>query len=319
MPITVTVRSDDGDPARLTFDGMQRVVIGRGAGSDVRLPDPSVSHRHASVRADGTDLLLTDEGSTNGTYVGGVQIAPHTSRIVRSGDAVRVGRVWLEVGLEQQPATREIAAATREIALALVSRAMARAGQGTAPRVLIVEGPDRGACLPLAEEGRVYRLGRGEECDLLLGDPDASREHVSLTARGGAVVVRDLGAKNGTWLGEGRVPVDRETVWRAAQMMRVGRSVFALEEPVGEALARIERAPDEVLASEPVAPAVGSVTAVALVERGEAPVVALQTDGVPAQPKVRRAGLSLTDSLVVATAVGVLAASIAGLVWLLRG
>lgn len=40
MAITVIVRSEGGSDTRLTFDGMQRVVIGRGAGSDVRLPDP---------------------------------------------------------------------------------------------------------------------------------------------------------------------------------------------------------------------------------------------------------------------------------------
>ncbi|HEY4012167.1 MAG TPA: FHA domain-containing protein [Polyangiaceae bacterium] len=320
MPITVTVRSSDGARASLTFDGMQRVVIGRGAGSDVRLPDPSVSHRHASVRAEGSDLLLTDEGSTNGTFAGGVRIAPHTSRIVRSGDPVRVGRVWLEVELEQQPATRELAAATREIALALVSRAMAKAGEGTAPRVLVVEGPDRGVSLPLAEEGHVYHLGRGDECDLPLGDTDASREHVSVSVRGGVVMVRDLGAKNGTWLGEARVPSDREIVWRAAQVMRAGRSVFALEEPVGEELARIEGVPDEVLAPEAVVePPVPSLPGATVVEGGGAPVAALPIDGTPAPPRAGRARLSVTDSLVVVTALGVLAASIAGLVWLLRG
>jgi pSer/pThr/pTyr-binding forkhead associated (FHA) protein len=323
MPITVIVRSGDGAAAGLTFDGMQRVVIGRGSGSDVRVPDPSVSHRHASLRADGGDFLVTDEGSTNGTFAGGVRIAPHTSRVVRSGDAVRVGRVWLEVRLEQHPATREIAAATREIALALVSQAMAKAGQGTDARVLVVEGPDRGASLALVEEGRVYRLGRGAECDLSLADTDASREHVALSARDGAVVVRDLGAKNGTWLGETRVPSDRGVTWRAAQVMRVGRSVFALEEPVGEALARIEEAPDEVLAPETVLSAPGSSVVEAsragAALRVGATVGAPALDGASARAKAGAPRLSLTDSLVVVTALGVLAASIVGLVWLLRG
>src|ERR1700687_4032997 len=100
MPLTVIVRSAGGD-ARLTFDGTQRVVIGRGPGSDVRLPDSSVSHRHATLRSQGADFLVVDEGSTNGTFVGGVRIAQGTSRIVRSGDMVRVGRVWLALAIDQ--------------------------------------------------------------------------------------------------------------------------------------------------------------------------------------------------------------------------
>src|SRR5260370_20716165 len=108
MPITVVVRSVANDCALLTFDGTQRVVIGRGAGSDVRLPDASVSHRHASIRAQGADFAVIDEGSTNGTFVGSVRIAPHTSRIIRSGDLVRIGRVWLELRIDQSIVTRHI-------------------------------------------------------------------------------------------------------------------------------------------------------------------------------------------------------------------
>src|SRR5258708_38872961 len=103
MPLTVIVRSAGGEDARLTFDGTQRVVIGRGPGSDVRLPDSSVSHRHATLRSQGAQFLVVDEGSTNGTFVGSVRIAQGTSRIVRSGDRVRVGRVWLEMRIDQSP------------------------------------------------------------------------------------------------------------------------------------------------------------------------------------------------------------------------
>src|SRR5208282_3556909 len=123
MPITVIVRSATGaEAARLTFDGAQRVVIGRGASSDVRLPDSSVSHRHAVLRANGADFVVVDEGSLNGTFVGGVRVAARTSRIIRSGSAIRLGRVWLEVRMDPAPVTRDLALATRDLALAFVAR-----------------------------------------------------------------------------------------------------------------------------------------------------------------------------------------------------
>ena len=106
MAITVLVRTAGSNNVRLTFDGTQRVVIGRGAGSDVRLPDPTVSHRHATLQAQGADFVVVDEGSTNGTFVGGVRIAPRTSRVLRSGDMMRVGKLWLELRVEPGSGSR---------------------------------------------------------------------------------------------------------------------------------------------------------------------------------------------------------------------
>jgi pSer/pThr/pTyr-binding forkhead associated (FHA) protein len=327
MPITVLVRSATGGETRLTFDGTQRVVLGRGSSCDVRLPDPSVSHRHASLQARGADFVLVDESSTNGTFVGGVRVAPRTSRIIRSGDSVRLGRVWIELRIDQTPVTRDVAAATRDLALALVADALSAAGTDRTVRLRVVEGRDQGTTLPLAEEGRPYVLGRAAECDLPLADVDASREHAVVVRRGSVVALCDLGAKNGTWLGEARVASDGETAWRPTQMVQIGRTVIALEEPLGDALARIEGAPDEAMPAEekieppPSGAPAPPTSAPAGPERqpaSEAPLAAIVTQ--PTAPARRtRGGWSAVDFMVMAAALGVLALSICVLVWLLRG
>ncbi|MGD0528017.1 MAG: FHA domain-containing protein [Polyangiaceae bacterium] len=330
MPISVLVRSATGGDARLTFDGMQSVVLGRGASCDVRLPDASVSHRHASLRTQGMDFVLIDEGSSNGTYVGGVRVAPRTSRIVRSGDVVRLGRVWIELRIDQSPVTRDLGSATREVALALVSQALAAMGTDLTMKVRVLEGRDQGLVLALREEGRAYTLGRGPECDLPIADGDASREHATLVRRGTEVRVRDLGAKNGTWLGDAPLPADRDAVWRPALMLRIGRTVLALEEPVGDALARIEVGPDErmpdgeaVPAPEPSSPVVEAPASAAREPASAAPMSAAPMVEIPvrpAPPRERpRSGWAPADLMVMAAAIGVLALSIAGLIYLLRG
>jgi pSer/pThr/pTyr-binding forkhead associated (FHA) protein len=207
MPISVVIRlaqrpasgkgprDEPSSPPSLTFDGA-RTVIGRGAGCEVRLPDPSVSQRHATIRVEGSGYALVDEGSTNGTFVGDVRLTPHVPRTLRHGDVLRVGRVWLE-------------------------DAMRAIGDDISPRIDIVEGPDRGRILVLEEEGRAYVAGRGEECDFLLDDMDGSREHIQLIHRTGGVFARDLGSKNGAWLGESPVPRERDVVWRSPTMLRI--------------------------------------------------------------------------------------------------
>jgi pSer/pThr/pTyr-binding forkhead associated (FHA) protein len=313
MSITVILRCGDSEESRLTFDGTQRVVIGRGASNDVRLPDASVSYRHASLRANGADFVLVDEGSTNGTFVGGVRIAPRTSRLVRSGDLVRLGRIWLELRIEQQPVTRDVAMATRDLALLLVSRAMASAGEDRTVRLRVVEGIDQDAVLRLEADGQDYLVGRGAHCDLRLSDNDASREHVRVVRRTAQVIVRDLGAKNGTWLAEARLIDGRDTVWRPAQMMKIGRTVLALEEPVSDALAEIESAADEQLGlNDGIEAAVNDPS-----KPGAASPVIPSGERKPGISGQRRRW-SVLDVIVMAAALGVLALSLAGLVWLLR-
>ncbi len=326
MPLSVLVRSTTGGDTRLTFDGMQSVVLGRGASCDVRLPDSSVSHRHASLRAQGMDFVLVDEGSSNGTFVGGVRVAPRTSRIVRSGDVVRLGRVWIELRIDQSPVTRDAGSATRELALALVSQALAAMGTDLTTKVRVLEGRDQGAALALAEEGRTYTLGRGAECDLPVADADASREHATVVRRGGEVRVRDLGAKNGTWLGEATLLAGSDVVWRPALMLRIGRTVLALEEPVSDALARIESVPDEPLANDDVGPAPAPSTpaleppsSVAREAASAAPMAVVPTPQPTAPTRRPRSGWAPADLMVMAAAIGVLALSLAGLIYLLRG
>ena len=300
---------------RLTFDGTQRVVIGRGASSDVRLPDPSVSHRHATLRAQGADFVLVDEGSANGTFVGGVRVAAHTSRIVRSGDRVRVGRMTLELLVEHAPVTREVSMATRDLALALVASAMRQ--DETAPRLRVVEGPDLGATLPLVEADRVHLVGRGTHGDLPLADVDASREHAEVIRRGAQVFVRDLGAKNGTWLGPTRAAANEETLWRPSHVLRIGKTVIALEEPVADALVRIEEGPDELLPAEPASAA---ATEPPPPLPAQSPPAAAVVSSPPRKARAgSRPGWSAADVAVMSAAAAILALSLAGLLWLLRG
>jgi len=47
----------------------------------------------------------------------------------------------------------------------------------------------------VAPEGA--RIGRGRDCDIVLADPNVSREHARLRPSGGAWVIEDLGSTNG--------------------------------------------------------------------------------------------------------------------------
>ena len=61
--------------------------IGRGGDADIRIDDPGVSRHHAEIRI-GSDVILRDLGSTNGTYVNGTLIAEQP---LRDGAVITIG------------------------------------------------------------------------------------------------------------------------------------------------------------------------------------------------------------------------------------
>ena len=326
MALTVVVRSGDSQsPPSISFDA-PRIVIGRGEGCEVRLPDPSVSHRHASLRQRDAGYVLIDEGSTNGTFVGQVRLSPHSPRPVKSGDLVRVGRVWLELLIEHVVATQQQQVATNEIALGLVASALEAEGQAAAPMVTVEEGPDQGAQVEVSEFDQPYVLGRSPKVALCLQDADASRRHAELVRRGNRLFVRDLNSKNGTRLGDQSIEPDLEVRWAADTPLWVGQNRLGYDDPVNQALAELERVADERMrGDESVEPpnasggATGSEdTAGSPATRSDssrpAPIAAL-----PKRKAARRApkvGWNLTDVLVALLALLVLGLSLAGLLWL---
>lgn len=63
----------------------------------LQFDDPSVSRRHAQLRACGDQLIVEDLGSRNGTFVNGQRIDQPVS--LRPGDDVVFGACGLRVGL----------------------------------------------------------------------------------------------------------------------------------------------------------------------------------------------------------------------------
>jgi pSer/pThr/pTyr-binding forkhead associated (FHA) protein len=343
MAVTLRVRSgsssESGPTApAITFD-LPRVVLGRGEGCDLRVPDLSISHRNASIRQRGAEYILLDEGSTNGTFLGSVRLCPQSPRVLRDQELVRIGRVWVEVIVGQAAPTAQPAQATRELALALVARALQQQGESARPRLVVIEGPDLGKRLDFVEPMRPLIVGRGREADLPLELTDASRRHAQLMRKGDQLLVRDLGSRNGTHTEAGPVPMDRDAVLKPGDKLLIGPDVFVFEHPAVQALKELERAIDEPLDArdapappEDIAPLPpnnasahrSAPSAPGPVSQSAAPPVTAagepQAPGPTAEPGQTagrsRSGWTKTDVIVVLLALIVLALSCVGLFWL---
>jgi len=89
----VVLRSDT--QAGLDFTVNDSLVLGRSEQSDIVLEDPYASEFHLRLTAKEGRLVVTDLGSTNGTYVNGRRVT--TPVDLRRGDTVQIGKTVMEV------------------------------------------------------------------------------------------------------------------------------------------------------------------------------------------------------------------------------
>jgi diguanylate cyclase (GGDEF)-like protein len=72
--------------------GEGETVIGRGNQADVRVVDEGISRMHARIVHEGTDLVVEDLDSKNGTFANGARIKRHR---LSDGDKIQVGETTI--------------------------------------------------------------------------------------------------------------------------------------------------------------------------------------------------------------------------------
>ena len=77
-------------------------VIGRSRDCNVRIPVEEVSRHHCQITLGGSDILLRDLGSANGTLLDGHVIPANEDVVLASGNAITVGPVRLVVHLDEK-------------------------------------------------------------------------------------------------------------------------------------------------------------------------------------------------------------------------
>lgn len=136
----------------------------------------------------------------------------HVGLVLVTGDPEQLAEVADRVG-----ADGALTKAEARTKLVGVVEGILRARGGTRKKRV---GLDLGSArIPIPVDG-VLRIGRGGECDVLLDEPDASREHAEIVGRAGAAFVEDLASRNGTFVNGERVTSPREL--HVGDVIRIG-------------------------------------------------------------------------------------------------
>ncbi len=225
------------------------------------LDDARVSWRHATISWSGRSWVIEDHGSTNGTFVQGQRI--HQLEI-GPGSAVHLGNATdgpllslsgsaaAVASPQAQPQQQPYAAQGANPGWAAAPQApqapqqeAPQAGwqqpQQAAPQIPQQQGPGGGAGAPPVygdrspttfhqfSLGRVMRIGRALENDLVVSDLQVSRNHAEFHATpDGRYEIRDLGSHNGTYVNGQPITKGGTQLLGPNDIVGVGHSTFRL-------------------------------------------------------------------------------------------
>lgn len=168
--------------ATATVDASSPVLtLGRNTNNMVVLPYSIVSGNHATIQLVAGKLYITDNGSTNGTFINGNRIAPNA-------------RVSIE------NATVNL---SREVTLMVRStNPQNNASNSSSPAGISDIGT---RILQQLQQKKSIVLGRADGCDIVIDNSQISRTHARISKIGERFYIEDLNSMNGTYLNGQRI------------------------------------------------------------------------------------------------------------------
>ena len=313
MGVRLSIRSGENGPLpeELHYDfDQERIAIGRGPGADVRIPHLSVSDAHATIRLEADGFAIVDHGSTNGTRVNGVRLTAQRKKKLADGDAIEIGAYALrfQSSVLARPTSAE---RTAELARRLFRRS--RAGARLAgPHLAVLTGAQTGAALAIPAPPCRLLVGTAVSCQLVLPDAALHGEHAEVVRDLDGVLIRALDPNtpltiNGRGVHERRLRDNDELL--------LGSTRLLFEEPAEESMDALTGEADVALLAPSLSP-----TERPAADANEPPTTAAEPEAQAALRSTRPAQRGFdADLLVYALALVVIAASVAGLLALLRG
>lgn len=231
------------------------------------LDDARVSWRHATISWGGRSWVIEDHGSTNGTFVQGQRIhqmeigpgssvhlgnstdgpcltaqgsaraaavaTPHQAQQQAAGLAQQPSPQqyqqqpsWSQQASQQAPQQREAPRQQQPPQAQWVPQQQGAGGVAGAPPVYGDRSPTTFHQLSL---GRVMRIGRSLENELVVSDLQVSRLHAEFHASpDGRFEIHDLGSHNGTYVNGQPIPKGGTTLLGPNDIVGVGHSTFRL-------------------------------------------------------------------------------------------
>ncbi|MEU8590672.1 FHA domain-containing protein [Streptomyces sp. NPDC048664] len=232
-----------------TLDASRTYTLGRDPQGDIVFEDARVSWRHATITWNGRSWAVEDHGSTNGTFLQGrriqqEEVGPGTAlhlgnptdgpRLNLSAVAAAVPTAQgANAGWAQQAAPQQVPAQAAPPQIPPQQQAAGQAPPAHGPGADAGASPVHGDRSPTTFHqfslGRVMRIGRALENELVVSDLQVSRHHAEFRATpDGRFEIHDLGSHNGTYVNGVPIAKGGSALLGPNDIVGVGHSTFRL-------------------------------------------------------------------------------------------
>ncbi|MBS1150923.1 MAG: hypothetical protein H6Q89_2621, partial [Myxococcaceae bacterium] len=264
----IVIRFPDGTEQEHELAG--QLTVGRADGNDLVLAEGGVSRKHARFFVEGSEVLVEDTGSANGTFVDGekiggptrlgpraqVAIGDYEIKVKGNGagaDAAKArpkagakGPVPVGAGSGERTTAQKVMKPPRATTTMPAVKKDPAAGAALARRTRPTAAPSAGAVLrgltgafmnkSFPIKGTMV-VGRVAGTDVQLEDDSVSRRHAEVVMTGKTVVLKDLGSANGTTV-NGQ-PLTGELTLQPGDIIQFGVVEMAYENGAGGSESRL--------------------------------------------------------------------------------
>jgi ABC transport system ATP-binding/permease protein len=203
--------------------GQTYLTIGRAPDNALCLSDDlSVSRYHAQIAYTANEYVITDVGSSDGTYVNGQRLSPQVPQRLLNGDMVRMGTEFELKFIAPVAQFNPPPAVPHEPAIGQQYKTVLGADFGF--RGL----PPNQAAQELNLQGKnEFSFGRDPANDMTIDHPSVSRNHSQIRFENGSYTLYDLTSTNGTYVNGQQVLGQRRLV--VGDSIRIGPTSFVFQ------------------------------------------------------------------------------------------
>jgi pSer/pThr/pTyr-binding forkhead associated (FHA) protein len=195
------------------------ISIGRAETNDIMLNDGRVSRTHARISFSQGQAVIMDLASSNGTFLDGERIERTT---LVPGSIIRVGESELEYSTDSPTVASALTIIDNEVQLeqTVVDEFLPMVINETTSPSLVVHTAEKTWSISMEDQDHIT-IGRDESNVIYLDAPKVSRKHAEIQRRGEALLLKDLGSSNGTWIAQERID---QHVLQEGEVIRIGEA-----------------------------------------------------------------------------------------------